>query len=58
MKSFACGAVVHGCMATFEGETEQELLERVAEHARVDHGMQEIPDSVVQDVRSHIVTVP
>ena len=54
MKQFACGSVVPGCMATFEGQTEQEILTQVAAHARDDHGMTEVPDDVVAQVRQNI----
>lgn len=54
MKSFSCGAVVPGCTARFTGETEEEILGKVAEHARRDHGMAEVPDEVVEEVRAHI----
>jgi predicted small metal-binding protein len=56
MKEFSCGAVVPGCVATFEAETEDELLTQVAEHARADHGMDEVPPEVVEQVRANIVT--
>ena len=56
MKTFACGAVVPACTATFEGETDEAILAQVADHARVDHGMTEVPDAVVADVRRNIHT--
>lgn len=54
MKQFACGTVVPGCTATFEGDDEGKILEQVAEHAREDHGMTEVPQSVVEQVRKNI----
>jgi predicted small metal-binding protein len=57
MKSFSCGAVVPNCTASFTGESEGDILAQVAEHARVDHGMTDIPESVVAQVRSHIKDV-
>jgi predicted small metal-binding protein len=57
MKSFACGAVVPGCTATFTAETEDVLLGQVATHAREDHGMQEVPAELVAQVREKIETV-
>jgi predicted small metal-binding protein len=57
MKSFACGAVVPGCTATFTAPTEDELLARIAAHAREDHGMDEVPAELVEQVREKIVTV-
>ena len=57
MKRFSCGAVVPGCMATFHERTEDELLAKVAAHARSDHGMDTVPPELVAQVRAHIVTV-
>ena len=54
MKAFSCGAVVPGCTATFTAATEDELLARVAEHAKEDHGMQEVPMELVAQVREHV----
>ena len=56
MKEFSCGAVVPGCVATFEAETEDELLAQVAQHAKEDHGMNEVPPEVVEQVRANVVT--
>ena len=57
MKSFACGAVVPNCVATFTAETEREILGLVATHARDDHGMTTVPPELVDQVRGHITTV-
>ena len=57
MKSFACGDVVPGCEATWTVETEDELLAEVARHAQVDHGMTDIPDELVEQVRARIITL-
>jgi len=54
MKQFYCGAVIPGCKAKFTGENEQAILVQVAEHAARDHGLQEVPPSVVAQVREHI----
>jgi predicted small metal-binding protein len=54
VKTFACGAVVAGCTASFSAETEEEILEQVAVHAREEHGMTEVPDEVISQVRSNI----
>jgi predicted small metal-binding protein len=54
MKTFACGAVVAGCTATFAAETEEGILEQVAQHAREDHGMTEIPEDVMRQVRANV----
>jgi len=54
MKTFACGAVVAGCTATFEGETEEDILTQVAQHARADHGIAEVPDELVRQVLANL----
>ena len=54
MKEFACGAVVPGCAAKFEGETVDDILGKVAVHAREEHGMEEVPDEVVEQVKAGI----
>jgi predicted small metal-binding protein len=54
MKEFSCGAVIPGCTATFSADTEEEILGRVAEHARTGHGMETVPPEVVAQVRAHI----
>ena len=54
MKTFTCGAVVAGCTASFSAETEEEILEQVARHARDEHGMSEVPDEVVRQVLANL----
>lgn len=54
MKHFSCGDVVPGCTQTFRGETEQDILSQVAGHARGDHGLEHVPDALVQQVRAAI----
>ncbi len=54
MKEFSCGDVVPGCAAKFRGESEREVLEQVAEHARDDHGMTEVPPEVASAVLRHV----
>jgi predicted small metal-binding protein len=58
MKQFSCGDVVPGCKASFQGASEDEILGQVAKHATVDHGMTDIPASLVAQVRANIQTVP
>jgi predicted small metal-binding protein len=57
MKSFACGDVVPGCDARWVRSSEDELLALVAQHARDDHGLTDIPDELVAQVRGAITTV-
>jgi predicted small metal-binding protein len=54
VKTFACGAVVAGCTATFSAENEEGILEQVARHAREEHGLAEVPDELVREVRANI----
>jgi predicted small metal-binding protein len=42
--------VVPGCTAAFVGETEEDILEQVARHAREEHGLTEIPEELVEQV--------
>ena len=57
MKRFACGDVVPGCDATFVCDTEDDILVQVAQHAAEAHGMSEVPESVVDQVRARIYAV-
>ena len=54
MKTFVCGAVVPGCTATFTADTEEEILEQVARHAREDHGLPEVPEELVRRVLANL----
>lgn len=56
MKHFACGDVVSGCTAVFVGETDEEILALVSQHARTDHGLVDVPGELVSAVRGAIVT--
>jgi predicted small metal-binding protein len=55
MKRFRCGEIVPGCEWTIEGESDEQILGHVAEHAREEHGMDEVPPEVQERVRSLIV---
>lgn len=57
VKQFACGDVVPGCQSAFVGADDEVILAQVAAHAHADHGLTDIPDSLVQQVRDHIVRV-
>jgi predicted small metal-binding protein len=54
MKRFACGDVVPGCDATFVCDTEDEILVQVAQHAAAVHGITEVPEALVVEVRERI----
>ncbi|MCK9894684.1 DUF1059 domain-containing protein [Frankia sp. AgB32] len=51
MKEFYCGAIIHGCETRIAAPTEEELVRSVDTHARVDHGLPEVPDTLVEQVR-------
>lgn len=57
MKQFSCGDVVPGCGRAFRASTDLEILTAVVDHARTDHGLSFVPDSMVAQVRDRIVTV-
>ena len=54
MKEFKCGDVVPGCDVVISGDTDDEVLEQVAVHAREEHGMDEVPPEVQDTVRASI----
>ena len=54
MKEFKCGTIVPGCSTVFEGESESDILNQIGAHARDEHGMNEVPPEVVDQVRANI----
>jgi predicted small metal-binding protein len=54
MKEFRCGELIPGCEAKFDGETDEQILQQIATHAREDHGMDEVPPEVVDRIRASI----
>lgn len=57
MKEFCCGDVVPGCTAKFRGSLD-EVFAGIAAHARDDHGITEIPPSLLEQVQAKIRDVP
>jgi len=53
-KIVSCREVVVDCDFVAKGETEQEVLEECAEHARKEHGMTELPADLAEKVRGAI----
>jgi len=53
-KTVNCRDVGVDCDFIARGETEQEVLQQCAEHARTAHGMNEIPPELVIKVRAAI----
>ncbi len=55
-KTISCRDVGVDCDFIARGETEQEILEQCAEHARTAHGMTELPPDLAMKVRGAIKT--
>ncbi|HZQ67735.1 MAG TPA: DUF1059 domain-containing protein [Terriglobales bacterium] len=53
-KVMRCADVVGTCDFVARGNSEQEILEQAAEHARAAHDMHEITPEVAEKVRSAI----
>ncbi len=53
-KTVNCRDIGVDCDFTAKGETEQEVLQQCAEHARTAHGMNEIPQELAEKVRAAI----
>lgn len=56
MKAFNCGAVVPGCTAKFQADTEEELMVMVREHGRSAHGIEDSSAEALAEVRRRIRT--
>ena len=54
MKQLRCADAGFDCDAVIEGENEQEVMSKAAEHAREVHGMDEIDEQTGQKIRSLI----
>ncbi len=52
--SIACGDVMPGCSARFEGGSKEEVLGQIAAHAHDDHGIEEITPDVLAAVEAAI----
>ena len=52
--SYECRDVGFDCDGVVRAETEEELLQKVAEHAKTVHNLDEVNDEVVAQVRSVI----
>jgi len=53
-KELRCADLNPGCDFVARGKDEGEVMQRAAEHARRDHGMQTIPPDVEQQARRKI----
>lgn len=54
MKLLRCRDVGFDCDAVMRAETEREILEQAAEHAKSAHNLSEISESAIEKVRSLI----
>jgi predicted small metal-binding protein len=55
MKSFKCGDLVPGCPTELQADTDEEIMKRIAAHARDDHGMDHVPPEIEDKIRASIV---
>ena len=55
-KNIACDRVVPGCGFKATAETEEALLDQVAEHARIVHGLSTVPPELLAKVKAAIET--
>jgi predicted small metal-binding protein len=53
-KELHCGDIMAGCDHVVQGETENEVLAKGAEHARDAHGIDQIDDETAAKVRGAI----
>lgn len=56
MKEVSCGDLMPGCAFKATAETEDELLKKVAVHAKEKHGIEATPE-LVKQVREKIRTI-
>jgi predicted small metal-binding protein len=57
MKQFRCDDVVPGCEWVTRNDDEQQLFQEISVHARDEHGMDEVPPEVVDQIRGVITDV-
>jgi len=53
---FECTNVVPGCEGKVEGDSKDDVLAKAAAHAADVHGMDQLPDEVVEKVKASIVS--
>jgi predicted small metal-binding protein len=53
-KVLRCNDMMPGCDYVARAETEDELMQKAAQHAREKHGMQTVPPEVAQQIKSKI----
>ena len=55
MKRLTCREIGVECDIVFEGDTDDEIMEKAAEHAAVEHNLPEIPPILAKKCRDAIV---
>lgn len=53
-KHIACNNIVPGCTYTADAASEDELLRKVAEHARTAHGVKDVSPELLAKVKGAI----
>ena len=53
-KTLNCNDVMPGCPTVIEGRDEDEVMTRAVEHARNDHGIEQIPPDVGRKAQAAI----
>lgn len=53
-KSISCADVGANCSWSATADTEEQLMEKVAEHAKEEHQGMEITPELVEKIKSHI----
>jgi len=53
-KQIACNDVVPGCGFIASGESEEELMQKVREHAEKEHGVEEVTPELAAKVKAAI----
>ncbi len=53
-KQLRCGDIVPGCDHVIRAETEDEVLTRAADHARAAHGIEELDEATIEQVKAAI----
>ncbi len=57
MKRLTCREVGVECDVVFEAETEDEVMQKAAEHAAAEHNLPEIPPTLDKKCRDSIIEI-
>ena len=53
-KVLHCNDLMHGCDYVAKADTEEELMQKAAQHARDKHGLQTVSPEIAQKIKSKI----